>query len=119
VVPAMATSGEGVADVWDAVGEHREHLEARDELLARRRRRAADEITRVVAARLQERAAALTGGDRAASLAETVADGDLDPWSAADQLLDAGQLLDADHPAEAGGSPPGGQPSRMRAEPEA
>jgi LAO/AO transport system kinase len=86
VVPAVATSGEGVADVWAAVEEHRAHLQ-QGELLARRRRRAAEEITRVVAARLLDDARALTTGPQAASLAEQVADGELDPWTAADRLL--------------------------------
>jgi LAO/AO transport system kinase len=86
VVPAVATAGEGVADVWAAVEEHRAHLE-QGELLARRQRRAAEEITRAVAARLLDDARALTTGPEATSLAQQVADGELDPWTAADRLL--------------------------------
>jgi LAO/AO transport system kinase len=91
ILPTTATSGDGVAGVWAAVVRHREHQSASGGLQERRRRRAADEITRLVGVRLLERARALTSGDRAAELAEAVADGDTDPWTAADELL-------ADHP---------------------
>lgn len=87
VVCATATSGTGVADVWRAVTDHRAHLEATGELTSRRRGRAADEVARMVAARLRERARAMAGTPRAGELAEAVAAGDLDPWAAADELL--------------------------------
>ena len=87
VVQATATSGDGVADVWQAVADHRAHLESAGGLDERRRRRAAEEVTRLVAARLLERARATTAGPRATELAEAVAAGDLDPWTAADELL--------------------------------
>jgi LAO/AO transport system kinase len=90
VVAAVATTGEGVEDVWAAVESHREHLDGSGALRERRRRRAADEITRVVAARLLEDARALTASDEAAALGEEVAEGRLDPWTAADRLLDRG-----------------------------
>jgi LAO/AO transport system kinase len=87
IVRTTATSGEGVADVWAAVGEHRDHLTVSGGLHERRRRRAADEISRLVGVRLLEQARAVTTGDRAAELAEAVARGDTDPWTAADELL--------------------------------
>jgi LAO/AO transport system kinase len=89
VVAAVAADGTGVADVWAAVTGHRAHLAAgTGAALARRRRdRAADEVTRLVAARLMERARALTAGPEAVALAEAVARGDLDPWTAVDRLL--------------------------------
>jgi LAO/AO transport system kinase len=89
VVTAIAADGRGVADVWAAVASHRAHLcaGAGDGLAERRRARAADEVTRLVAARLMERARAATTGPQATALAEAVARGDLDPWTAADELL--------------------------------
>jgi LAO/AO transport system kinase len=86
VVLASATEGSGVAEVWGAVGGHRAHLE-RDGLSERRRRRAGEEIRRLVAARLLERARAATAGPEVDALANEVAAGQLDPWSAADRLL--------------------------------
>lgn len=88
VVPTAATSGEGVDDVWAAVVEHRTHLETTNRLAERRQRRAGDEIARMVAARLAERSRAVASGEQAAELAEAVARGDTDPWTAADKLLE-------------------------------
>ena len=87
VLCATATTGEGVEEVWQAVLDHRAHLEATSELVERRRRRAAEEVTRLVTARMLERARAVSAGARAAELAAAVAEGDLDPWTAADELL--------------------------------
>ena len=89
VVRATATTGDGVPEVWQAVSDHRAHLQSSGDLDERRRRRAAEEVTRLVAARLLERARATTTGPRAAELARAVADGELDPWTAADELLGA------------------------------
>jgi LAO/AO transport system kinase len=90
VVCTTATSGGGVDDLWRAVDDHRAHLVASGELAARRRARAAEEVTRLVAARLMEQARDLTAGARADALAEAVAAGDLDPWAASDELLGPG-----------------------------
>jgi LAO/AO transport system kinase len=87
VVCATAATGDGVADVWQAVVDHRAHLAAGGELAERRRRRAAEEVTRLVAVGLTERARAATGSARGRELADAVAAGDVDPWSAADELL--------------------------------
>ena len=87
VLSTTATTGAGVGEVWHAVVDHRAHLAARGELQARRRRRAAEEVTRLVAARLLDKARAVTAGPRADELAEAVASGDVDPWTAAEELL--------------------------------
>jgi LAO/AO transport system kinase len=90
VVCPTATTGEGVEAVWQGVADHRAHLEASGGLVARRRARAAEEVTRLVAARLLERARTVTAGPRAAELADAVATGDVDPWTAADELAGSG-----------------------------
>ena len=90
VVCTTATTGEGVESVWQGVADHRAHLEASGGLVARRRARAAEEVTRLVAARLLERARTATAGPRAAELADAVATGDVDPWTAADELAGGG-----------------------------
>lgn len=87
VVRTVAQSGDGVEDLWSAVHRHRAHLVATGGRAERRRARAAQEVRRLVAVRLAERARALTDGPRAARLADAVACGTLDPWSAADELL--------------------------------
>jgi LAO/AO transport system kinase len=89
VVCATAATRDGVPDVLDAIVEHRAHVEAGGELAERRRRRAAEEVARLVAARLTERARAASASARGRALADAVAAGELDPWSAADELLAA------------------------------
>jgi LAO/AO transport system kinase len=76
-----------VDDLWQAVADHRANLASSGGLDERRRRRAAEEVSRLVAARLLERARAAMAGARATELAEAVAAGELDPWSAADSVL--------------------------------
>jgi LAO/AO transport system kinase len=95
VLCTTATSGEGVDAVWGAVLDHRRHLGASGELAEHRQRRAAEEVTRLVAARLLEQARAVTASPRAGELAAAVARGELDPWSAADDLLDGAQPSDS------------------------
>ncbi|MET0728758.1 MAG: methylmalonyl Co-A mutase-associated GTPase MeaB [Acidimicrobiales bacterium] len=86
VLATIASTGEGVSDLWAAVGDHRAHLEASGQLVERRRDRVGAELTEIVAALLRERAATSTA-DRLQHLAAEVADRRLDPWSAAEHLL--------------------------------
>jgi LAO/AO transport system kinase len=87
VLRTTATTGAGVPEVWEAVVDHRAHLADGGELRERRRRRAAEEVTRLVAARLLDKARAVTAGPRAAELADEVASGEIDPWTAAEELM--------------------------------
>ena len=87
VLCATATTGDGIEGVWGAIRDHRAHLEATGGLTERRHRRAAEEVTRMVAAELLERARSMTTSPQAAELAAAVAAGELDPWTAADRLL--------------------------------
>jgi LAO/AO transport system kinase len=87
VLRTTATTGAGVPEVWEAVVDHRAHLADSGELRERHRRRAAEEVTRLVAARLLDKARAVTAGPRAAELADAVASGKIDPWTAAEELM--------------------------------
>jgi LAO/AO transport system kinase len=87
--PVLATTaaiGEGVDELWRAVGRHRAHLTDTGELEPRRAARVGDELLRIVAALLYERAQ-LAGGPRVDDLVAAVATRSIDPWSAAEQLL--------------------------------
>ncbi len=87
VVRAVAVKGEGVDDVVAAIGKHREWLESSGELRARQERRAAAEISALALGTLRARIGDLSGGTALASLAARVADGAIDPYAAADELL--------------------------------
>ena len=56
IVPTVSTTGEGVTELWDAIGRHREHATASGELERRRRFRLGEELREIVARRLEERA---------------------------------------------------------------
>lgn len=87
IVATVATTGEGAHELVEAVAGHRRWSEGSGELAARRRQRAADELQALVAARLLERARALGAGATFEAAARAVAEGRLDPWTAADDLL--------------------------------
>lgn len=86
VVATTASSGEGIDDLWEAIGAHRAHLERDGALQARRAARVSDELVHIVAALLHERALA-TAGDQLEAAAADVASRTVDPWTAAERLL--------------------------------
>jgi LAO/AO transport system kinase len=79
--------GDGVEDLWDAIAAHRRHLEADGELAERRAERLRRELDRVVTERIRARIDGLLGHDHRRQIERRVTAGELDPWSAADQLL--------------------------------
>jgi LAO/AO transport system kinase len=87
VLATTAATGEGVEDLWSAIAQHRGHLESTGELEPRRAARVQGELVRIVAALLHERALA-TGGPELEELSAEVAARRVDPWSAAEALLD-------------------------------
>ncbi|WP_116999551.1 methylmalonyl Co-A mutase-associated GTPase MeaB [Desertimonas flava] len=87
IVSTVATTGAGVADVWNAVNAHRRHAEASGELERRRAFRAADELREVVARRLDQRARELCGQERWNQLTADVVARRVDPWTAADEMI--------------------------------
>lgn len=90
VLKTVATMGTGIQAVLDAVDTHRRHLEERGLLEEKRHRRRAAEILRVVEMRIKDRALdAATRSGRLDELAKKVHAGELDPYSAADELLNS------------------------------
>jgi LAO/AO transport system kinase len=87
VVRAVASRGEGIDAVIAAIGKHRAWLEEHGELLRRREHRAAVEIEEIALGRLLDRMGHLRAGTQLPTLATAVAEGRLDPYAAADQLL--------------------------------
>jgi LAO/AO transport system kinase len=87
VLATVATTGDGVPQVWDAIHAQVDAAVASGERDRRRRARAEAELGRVLAARLRERVAAASGGSGWAEAVAAVADHRLDPWTAADELL--------------------------------
>ena len=87
IASTVATTGDGVAEVWDAIAAHRQHAEASGLLERRRSRRIREELSEIVARRLEQQARALCGDDRWNDLIASVVQRDVDPWTAADQMI--------------------------------
>lgn len=89
IIPAVATTGEGVSDIWDAVLEHRSASEESGELERRRTFRLREELREIIAQRLGRRAREICTGERWDELTDEVVSRSTDPWSAADEMLAA------------------------------
>jgi LAO/AO transport system kinase len=87
IVSTVATDGEGVAELVDALEAHRAHLDAVGEVAARRRARAAEELTAVTVELVAHEALARCAGPEFDALVDAVADGTTDPYEAAARLL--------------------------------
>ena len=87
IVLTTAPSGEGVAEVVEAVERHRAWLEESGELARRRTRRAREEVEAIALTALRERWAGHHERTELDAQAERVATGESDPYAAADALL--------------------------------
>ncbi len=87
IVATVGNTGQGVPELWDAVGAHRQFAEQSGLLVERRNFRAAEELREIVANRLRERARELCTGERWDEVTNDVVGHRVDPWSAADEML--------------------------------
>ena len=83
IVSTTATKGEGIGELTERLGQHWSWLNATGELKRRRQARAREELTALAFTALRGRLAA----SRLDELAAQVAEGTLDPFGAADELL--------------------------------
>jgi LAO/AO transport system kinase len=89
IVETVATDGTGIDDLFDTIGRHRAHLEADDLLAGRRATRLGDELRAIVLERLARRTDEVCAGARFDALVARVAAREVDPYTAADELLGA------------------------------
>ena len=88
IVKTVAQTGDGVAELWEAVISHRALLESNGELAARRANRIDEEMREIVVRRLEQRADELCRGPEFAGLHDDVLQRRLDPYAAADKILE-------------------------------
>jgi LAO/AO transport system kinase len=88
VVDTVATEGAGVEDLWAAILAHQATQAASGSLARERADRVRLELSRILARRLLEQAEARTVGDAFDAVCAQVVAGEVDPWEAADRLLD-------------------------------
>ncbi len=89
IVKTVASRAEGIDDVRAAIGKHRDWLQRSGELRRRRVARAAAEIEALAVAALRVQFAQLHGSVAVDALADRVVNGELDPFQAADELVEA------------------------------
>ncbi|MFN2587667.1 MAG: methylmalonyl Co-A mutase-associated GTPase MeaB [Actinomycetota bacterium] len=88
IVETVATKGTGIDELWAAIEKHRAYQEEHGLLEARRRRRVQREIKEIVAERYRSRIE-LDAGALLDELTDEVAARRLDPYAAADRLMEA------------------------------
>lgn len=88
ILATVGSTGEGVPDLWDAVLRHRDFITASGELERRRHFRLREELREIVARRLEQRAREICTGERWDQLHTDVVNRRLDPWGAADAMLE-------------------------------
>jgi len=91
VLTTVASTGEGVDELWAAVGSHRAHLAGTGALGRRREARVAQELRRVLVAKVLEEVQEIGRGGGFDEAVRAIAGGALDPYRAAEELLDAGR----------------------------
>jgi LAO/AO transport system kinase len=89
IVRTVAPDGEGIAELAAKLDAHQAWLDSSGEAERRRLARARGEITTLALAELRQRMGALPGDSAVDELARRVAAGELDPYSAADELIAA------------------------------
>jgi LAO/AO transport system kinase len=87
VLQTVASNGEGVAELWAAIEAHRAFLGESGGLEQRRRKRAAAELREIVVRRIEERAEHATGGADFGRVLDSVVARDVDPYTAAEEIL--------------------------------
>jgi LAO/AO transport system kinase len=84
VVRAVATTGDGVDEVWNGVLRHRRYLASAGELERRRAARAVAELESALRRRLREQ---IADGEISRRVLGRVLAREVDPWSAADAVV--------------------------------
>jgi len=87
ILQTTATSGDGVEELWNVVAQHREHNTATGLLQRRRSFRLREELREIVERRLEHRAREICSGSEWDALQTKVLENQLDPWTAADDML--------------------------------
>lgn len=88
IVMTVGTEGEGAQELWATIGEHRSHLEQSGELSLRRHDRIKAELLKILTQSFEARAQTVLQGPRRVELQEKLDRGEIDPYAAADLLLE-------------------------------
>lgn len=89
VITTIGSTGEGVGELWQAVGDHRRYLDASGLLLETRQNRLLAEMEAALLAGVRQRVRSSVPVSTWESLTNEVATRKIDPWSAAEKVLTA------------------------------
>jgi len=95
IVDTVASTGDGVTELWAAIGAHETSLDETGELVTRRSERLEREFRRNLRARIELEVDRLIDQDRHRGLVRAVVAHEIDPYEAADTLI--GELGGASH----------------------
>ncbi len=87
IIETIAHDGTGLEEMWHTIAEHRASLMNRAELEARRGRRLAEELRRVIAAKLADQVEHVAGGLAFNEQVQALVNRSSDPYSAAAKLI--------------------------------
>jgi len=88
IVEAVATTGQGIEDVWGAVVSHRAFLEEDGRVTRLRQAHLEEELRRIVARRLEEQARRALSDPDLDEVREDLAQRRMDPYQAAERVLE-------------------------------
>jgi LAO/AO transport system kinase len=87
IINTVASMGEGIGELWRAIGDHRRHLQDAGTLAAFRHQRLVAEMEAALHSGMERRLRSAIPADTWAQLTARVAQREIDPWSAAERLL--------------------------------
>ncbi|HMC40250.1 MAG TPA: methylmalonyl Co-A mutase-associated GTPase MeaB [Acidimicrobiales bacterium] len=87
VLSCVAATGEGIPELWSAIGDHRAHLEAAGEFSRRRDRRLVEELRGVLVARIEDDLRRSQSGADWENVTQALLRRETDPYGAAERLL--------------------------------
>ena len=87
ILPVVALREEGVAEVAAAIEQHIAHLHTSEQFVVQQRRRTAHEFQQIVQEAALERVRARLAGDAWEALVSRIARREIDPYTAAEELL--------------------------------
>ena len=88
IVSTIASAATGIEDVMEAIAAHRAWLSEDGRLEAKRSARLCDELVGILSERVVERVRTLRSGQEFERVQAAVAAREMDPWTAADELLE-------------------------------
>ena len=88
VVTTVATTGEGIDELWDEIAKHRAFLDESSGIEQARAARALQAVDTAITEEVEDQLEAFRSSDAWPELSRAVVARDIDPWSAAAELLE-------------------------------